>query len=147
MIKVIATIAAGILIALAAGCGSSDSSSLSKAEYTKQAKVICHKGEQEKEEAIDAAMLRYQEGEKIASPAMQREAVAEVLAPYERTTVSLAELEPPPTLEKKVQALLRLREEAPKIMEADPQKALHDSAPIEKGIKASEALGLGRCDY
>jgi hypothetical protein len=146
MTRSITAMAMGLLLILLVGCGGSDSAPLTKAEYTKQAQAICHVGEHEKEEAVEAAMLKYQEGEKNATSKLQEEAIVEVLAPYERTTAKLMELEPPAELEKKVETMLRLRVAAPKVMKADPKKALQSSNAINKAVKGTEALGLGSCD-
>jgi hypothetical protein len=147
MKRLIAAVAAAFLVVAWVGCGGSDSEPLTKAEYAKQAKVICHKGEQEKEEAINTAILRYQEGEKNATPDLQKKAVLEVLTPFEKTTEKLAELEPPESSQKQVETMVRTRETAAKEMRANPEKALGDSTPILKAVKLTEGLGLGKCDF
>jgi|SRR3954471_1779828 len=148
MIKVIGLMVAVVCVAMSSGCGNSDPEPLTKAEYTKQAKVICHQGEQEKEEAINKAILRYQEGEKNATPELQEKAVLEVLVPFERTTERLAELEPPASQQKQVDRMLDERERAVHVMRSsNPKKALQNSGPILKAAKVTESMGLGRCDF
>jgi UDP-N-acetylglucosamine 2-epimerase len=143
--RFIAAVAAVVFIAALFGCGS-DSGSVSKEAFLKEAKMACHDGEREREEAISAAMLRYQEGEAKATKKLQEEAVLKVIEPYQRTTETLADLEAPEGSEEELEAVVQAREEAVEKTKADPATALKGDEAFQKPVKLSEELGLGDCD-
>lgn len=151
----------GILLLLAAcasalvvGCGGGGgnsgevtASSISKAQYVKQASAICESAA--KQIKTDFAVFsREQAGEKSNQSGGEDQAaklVNEVFAPnVEREIDELRELGAPKEDVKTVEAMLKAREEALAKVEADPKSAL-TNAPFEKSIKAAKDYGVVAC--
>lgn len=137
-------IAAIALVAVLQGCGGS-SSSTTKADFVKEAKNICNKGEQEREELAAKLITEFEEKEEKATPELQEESVLKLLKVYEKTTGKLAELDQPAGEEQKVEAIIEAREEGAQQAQASPATLLHSAQPLRKAEKLAEAYGLGRC--
>jgi len=138
------TVAVVGLLVLLQGCGG-DSGSTTKAEFTKEAKNICNKAEQEREEVASKLILEYQEREENATPKKQEESVLRLLKVYEKTTSALAELDVPEGEEQKVEALLKAREDAAAQVKASPATALHNGAPFKKPDDLAKSYDLESC--
>jgi len=135
------------LIALAAivlpGCGGSNNT-LSKSEYLKQANVICQKWEQEREEALETELRKY-EG-RSPSPAQREEVAIYVgLHPYEQMVDRFAELGLPKTGGREAEALVEAMEEAVSKLQANPH-LVAGGVPFKKPNHLAGKQGLTSCE-
>ncbi|HEX6781146.1 MAG TPA: hypothetical protein VF125_03850 [Solirubrobacterales bacterium] len=112
-----------ILIAMLLGlaaCGSDDSS-LSKEEYNQQLKLVCNEGLKERETLVRELSKDYYENRaQNPTPEYQAENLLKVMAVYQDTTQSIADIGKPEGEEEKVEAFIRAREEAAAKVEASP---------------------------
>jgi hypothetical protein len=144
-------VAIGIaLLLMLEGCGGgsdsgSGSGSATKAEFMAEAKAICNKAEQEREEVTHKLLLEYQEREANANQKQQEEAVLKVLGVYTKTTEALASLDLPEGEEQKVEAILTAREDAAAQVQSSPSSALNNGAPFQKPDQLAKAYGLEGC--
>lgn len=136
-----------------AGCGgSSDSSSevtassLSKAQFIKQADAACKKGEEEVQSDFKAFAS---ENENLANPTEDQfsELIETVLvANVEQELEDIRALGAPSGDEEKVEAILAAREEGVEEAEAQPKRAVESSlAGFEKANGLAKAYGLEAC--
>jgi hypothetical protein len=133
------------LIGSLAGCGSGDEDSLTKKEFQQQATVVCHKGEQEREEALSAALQEFEEGEGKSQAKAQEEAVLAVLDSYDRMTSSLADLGAPDGDEEKVEGITTAMEDAAAKVRANPQTATGSGLPFKEPNEMLADYGLKDC--
>lgn len=133
-----------VLLALA-GCGGSETSSLNKSEFVKQANLACQEGLAAKEEKIQAAVARL--GGRKVTRSDQEKLILTVLVPYEEATEKIDELDAPQGEEAKIQAIVEAREEAVARTKADPGTALVSSTAFEKATKLAANYGLDRCQF
>lgn len=126
-----------------AGCGGSGGDSLTKAEFAKKADEICHRGESERSEAIQAAAQKFS-GKKITA-ADQEQVVLAALPSYEKEAQKIQELGAPEGEEKKVEALVEAMEEAAANVKADPGTATTGSIPFKKANELAEEIGAKGC--
>jgi hypothetical protein len=140
----IGAITAIVLVAALQGCGGS-SDSTTKADFVKEAKAICNKGEQKREELATKLITEFEEREEKATQKLQEESVLKLLTVYEGTTEKLAELDQPEGEEEKVEAIIEAREEGAEQAQASPATLLHSAQPLRKAENLSEDYGLGRC--
>ena len=138
-------VAVAALVVLLQGCGGGDPDTATKADFIKEAKAICHKGEQEREELSNKLILEYQEREENATQKVQEEAVLKFAKIYEKTTAALADLDLPEGEEQKVEAIVEAREDAAAQVKASPATALHSGAPFKKADDLAEDYGLDNC--
>jgi len=134
------------LTLLIGGCGGGDSESatLTKAQFIKEANSICLKGEAKRGQVLNEVSQGLS-GSNI-SPGQKEQLVLEVLTPYEGTTAQLAELDVPDGEEKRVEAIVAAMEEAADRVKADPNTAIVSTAPFNKANKLARGYGLDRCD-
>jgi hypothetical protein len=143
-----------ILIAIAAlllalgGCGSSDDSSLSKEEFTKQLKQVCQKGGEERRALIKGiAKEYYEERAERATPEYQAENLRKLMATVQATTDEIAAIGLPEGEEKQVEEFIRTREEAAAKVEASPLGTRDNLEQIVQPIYGqAKKLGVGSCD-
>jgi hypothetical protein len=134
------------LIGSLASCGGGDDDSLTKKEFQQQATVICHKGEQEREEALSAALQKFEEGEGKADAKAQEEAVLSVLESYDRMASSLADLGPPEGEEETVEGITAAMEDAAAKVRANPQTATGSGVPFKEPNEMLSDYGLKDCE-
>jgi hypothetical protein len=134
----------GLVMALlfVAGCGGGDSS-LTKAEFTKKASLVCQEWLSDKEEVIQAATRKL--GSRKATQAEQENLVLGVLEPYETATEKIEDLGVPEGEEKEVEAILDARKEAAERTKANPESALVSTAAFKKANEEAEKYGLEHC--
>ena len=146
---------AGVLAATVAmvGCGSgggSDTavaeSSISKAQYVKQAEAVCQKGNEEVE-ADFATFYRENEDVKKPTESVYVSLVEEVMEPNISAEVEeLRELDVPKGDAAQIEAMLSAREESISIAEGEPKAVIDDSEKVfGKASKLADAYGLKDC--
>ena len=143
--SVLAVLVVALIVGLAS-CGGGDEDSLTKKEFQQQATVICHKGEQEREEALAAALQKFEEGEKEVDAKVQEEAVLSVLDSYDRMTSSLADLGAPEGDEEKVEGITASMEDAASKVRANPQTATGSGVPFKEPNEMLADYGLKDCE-
>ena len=146
----------GILVFVAvglAGCGGSDdedatASSITKAEFIKQADEVCREGEKRVQKDFDA-YVKENEDLKEPTDADYAALVAAVLAPNaERETEQLRELGAPDGDEEQIEAMLEAREQGLKDAEARPKAVVTSGEDIFAGAsKIATDYGLKVCGY
>lgn len=146
----------GVLVAAVAmvGCGSggggSDTavaeSSISKAQYVKQAEAVCKKGNEELE-ADFATFVREKENVKKPTESDYAELLERVVAPnISAETEELWELDVPQGDASQVEAMLSAREESLTIAEGEPKALIENSEKVfGKASKLADAYGLKDC--
>ncbi len=143
----IALFAGVLLIALVAGCGSSsDSSSLTKAEFIKQADAICTKGEK----AIETGAEKFAEENNVntekPTKAQKEEVITQVVAPSIRKQgEEISELGAPSGDEDKVEAIVDSVEEGADELESKPAQLFEGKNPLAAGSKLAKEYGLKVC--
>jgi hypothetical protein len=140
-------------VVVMAGCGSgggSDTavaeSSISKAQYVKQAEAVCKKGNEELE-ADFAAFVREKEDVKTPHESDYVELFEKVLEPNISTEIEeLHELDVPQGDASKVEAILSAREESLTIAEAEPKEVIENSKKVfGKASSLADEYGLKDC--
>ncbi|HET7590626.1 MAG TPA: hypothetical protein VFK14_10665 [Solirubrobacterales bacterium] len=136
---------------IAAGCGggdSTDSSSLTKAEFVKQGNALCAKGNKEINQGFEefAKENGFSEKQK-PTKAQMTEVIETVVIPGIRGQVEGIEgLEPPSGEEAKVEAITDAANEALEKGEEDPAVLTSQKAgPFAKADKLASAYGLVKC--
>jgi hypothetical protein len=130
------------LLLLVTGCGGSGSS-LTKAEFIKEANLVCQEAASAKEEALGAALAKFGGGK--ITRADQVKALLFVLRPYDEATEKIDGLGAPKGEAEKVEALVEAREEATARTKADPDTTLVSDTPFKKAQELAEKYGLDRC--
>lgn len=148
--RFIALLAALVAISvIVAGCGSdsSSSSSLSKAEFIKQADKICEKGNEENNTEFEEFAKEHNLSEKKEpSKAVQEEAISEIVAPGVKKQIEeIDALGAPEGDEKKVEAMVGAVEEGVEEIEANPAVLIEGKNPLAKGSKLAKEYGLKTC--
>jgi hypothetical protein len=146
-------VALAALIALAAvvvGCGGSDSdtsSSLSKAQFIKQADAICEKSNDKVGSEFESyAKEQGWDENKEPSKKQQEEAITDVVAPSVQTQVDeIKDLGTPAGDEDQVEAMLTAVEEGVETLEEDPSQLTEGKNPLAKGSKLARDYGLEKC--
>ena len=142
-------IGAALCAAAIAGCGGGDgdeTSSLTKAQYVKQADAICTKAGEEKEKAIAAAFKKRSLDKLPSSKKVQEELVLDVLPPLKKMTEELAELEAPSGDEERVEAMVQSFEDSVENLEEDPGEGLKENYnAFDKPTKLAADYGLETC--
>jgi hypothetical protein len=150
MLRLLVLFACAVGAALiVAGCGSggdSNTASITKAQFVKQADAACKKGE----EQIQADFKAYIEGHKnLTNPTEDdfAEVVDTVLAPnVEQEVGEIRALGMPSGDEAKIEAILDSVEEGREEAEADPKNAIQTTpASLEKANKLAKEYGLKVC--
>jgi hypothetical protein len=143
----IALFAGVLLVALVAGCGgSSDSSSLTKAEFIKQADAICTKGEKSLEESAEKFAKENDVNTGKPTKAQQEEVIQQVVAPEIRQQAEeIGDLGAPSGEEDKVEAIVTSVEEGADELESKPAQLIEGKNPLEHGSKLAKEYGLKVC--
>lgn len=135
------------------GCGSGggtteSTSSLTKAQFLKQANVICAKGGEEINKGYEEFSRKHVAGGKIPSQALLDEAAAEIVLPVrEREVRQLRALGAPSGQEEHVDAMLTAWEEGIEKGEEDPN-SLRKAGPefaFYKSYSMGIDYGLKKC--
>jgi len=143
----IALAAGALLVVLVAGCGSSDdSSSLTKAEFIKQADQICTKGEK----SIEGGAEKFAEENKVdtekPTKGQQEEVIKQVVAPEIRKQAEeIDSLGAPKGEESEVEAIVTAVEEGADELESKPALLIEGKNPLEAGSKLAKEYGLKVC--
>jgi ABC-type Fe3+-citrate transport system substrate-binding protein len=142
----------GLMVAAVvfAGCGGSDESSISKAEFTKQANVICYKQVEKRNLALEAAYKgetgKYF-GEKI-DPTIEQKIFRTVYLPEMRAMAKLlAEVGYPSDDEDKAKEFVETLEAANDTIEENPEDILLPTTktPVTQVDELAQQYGLGKC--
>jgi hypothetical protein len=153
-LAVLATLVA--LAAIVAGCGGSDdsdtggtsSSSLTKAQFVKQADTICEKSEEKLGSEFESYVKEKGWSEdKEPSKEQQEEAVVEVVTPNLQGQIDdIRDLGAPEGDEDQIETMLSTVEEGIEDLEDDPSQLTEQgSNPLAKGSKLATAYGLEKC--
>lgn len=134
------------LIGSLAGCGGGDEDSLTKKEFQQQATVVCHKGAQEREETLSAAIQKFEEGESKPDAKVQEEVVLKVLDSYERMAGNLADLGAPEGEEETVEGITAAMDDAAAKVRANPQTATGSGVPFKEPNEMLADYGLKDCE-
>lgn len=151
MSKLIAVLAALVaILVIVAGCGGgsdSTSSSITKAQFIKQADAICEKGNKENEAEFEEFAKEHNLSEKKEpSKAQQEEAISEIVAPsVQKQIEEIDALGAPEGDEAKIEAMVGAVEEGVEEIEADPTSLIEGKNPLGKGSKLAKEYGLKTC--
>jgi uncharacterized protein with von Willebrand factor type A (vWA) domain len=150
LIAVLAAFAAILLVAVGCGGGSdssSDSSSISKAQFIKQADAICEKGNEENEAEFEEFAKENGLSEKQEpTKAQQEEAISEIVAPgVQKQIDEIDALGAPEGDEKQIEAMVAAVEEGVEEIEEDPGSLTEGKNPLAKGSKLAKEYGLKTC--
>ena len=147
MSKGLIALAAGVLlVALVAGCGSSDSSALTKAEFIKQADQICAKGEKSIENGAEKFAEENNVDTEKPTKGQQEEVIKTVVAPEIRKQAEeIDDLGAPKGEESEVEAIVTAVEEGADELESKPAQLIEGKNPLEAGSKLAKEYGLKVC--
>jgi hypothetical protein len=163
-VLVLAVLGVFAVAAILAGCGgdsstnasATDTSSestaseqpsgpLTKAEFLKQANLVCRKGVVKKDEAIQSlAKLAAEAGETPSAAAEEKLVKVVVFPTYSEIIDQLAQLEAPQADQPKVEKMIQDYESDLEVAEAEPTKAIQQNL-FKDGNDAGEAYGLESC--
>jgi basic membrane lipoprotein Med (substrate-binding protein (PBP1-ABC) superfamily) len=151
--KLIAVLAAAAAILLiVAGCGggsdsSSESSSITKAQFIKQADAICAKGNKENEAEFEKfAKEKGLSEKKEPTKAQQEEAISEIVGPgVQKQIEEIDALGAPEGDEGKIEAMIDAVEEGVEEIEENPAALVEGKNPLAKGSKLAKEYGLKTC--
>jgi len=134
------------LALLAAGCGGGDdtTSSMTKAQFVKQANAICKVQNQKRGEAIKKVIASH-DPKKLLPQKDREELVLDTLPAYAAVPKQLGTLEAPAGDQEKVDAIIKAMEEAAKDVEANPAGALTSTKQFLKADEPSSQYGLTDC--
>jgi hypothetical protein len=153
--KRLIAVSAGVLAVTVVimGCGGGDddeatASSITKAEFIKQADAACEKGEKQMQVAFGAfSQEKQQEGVNKPTPELYDELVAAVVVPpIEQEADEIRALGAPDGDEEQIDAFVEAREESIEIAEGEPKAIISNSDVIfGKSSKLADAYGLENC--
>jgi len=143
----IAVVAGVLLVALVAGCGgSSDSDSLTKAEFIKQADAICTKGEKSIEDGAEKFAKENDVNTEKPTEAQKEEVITQVVAPEIRKQgEEIGDLGAPEGDESEVEAIVSAVEEGADELEDKPKLLIEGKNPLTDGSKLAKEYGLKVC--
>jgi hypothetical protein len=133
------------LLVVAAGCGSDgDDSSLTKAEFVKQADAICARQDGKKNKALEKA---FGEGAQGNPQKAQEKIIADVaLPPIAEMSEELADLGGPSGEEEKAEEMVEAFEEEVEKIEADiPGTVAGKVGNFDKASKLAKDFGMKAC--
>lgn len=141
----LALMAALVVLLAFAGCGGDDeTSSLTKAEFTKQANAGCKEHNQEQNklfkevtDALDPSEVTRADQEKIVTEVL--------LPPYEKDIENLKSLGAPAGDEQRIEDIIEAMEKAVKKIEAQPLVALRTTSQFAEANALLEKYGLNDC--
>lgn len=149
MFRKVVAITAGVLAVLAvgAGCGGDDdSSSLTKAEFVKQADAICKKQEEKKNNELTAAYEKLGKEKKEGKKEQEAVITDVALPPISQMTEELADLGAPEGEEEKVEEMVGAFEEEVQKIEDDPAGTLTGKVgTFDEANKLAKDFGLKDC--
>ena len=149
MSKRLIALLAGVvaILVVAAGCGSSsDSSSLTKAEFVKQADQICTKGEKSIEDGAEKFAEENNVNTEKPTKAQQEEVIQQVVAPEIRQQAEeIGDLGAPSGEEEKVEAIVTAVEEGADELESKPAQLIEGKNPLSHSSKLAKEYGLKVC--
>lgn len=139
---------AGLLIVAllaVAGCGGGDeTTSLTKAEFTKQANAACKEHSKERDELFKKVSNELDPSEVTRKD--QEMLISEVLLPpYEKNIESLESLGAPEGDEKEIEALIEAMEGSVEKVEAQPLVALRTTSQFAEPNALAKNYGLDDC--
>lgn len=134
------------IVAVLAGCGSSDSSSLSKAEFIKQGDEICKSSSKQ----IETEAEEFAEKNKVntgnPTKKQQEEVIEEVVAPGLRNEADeLEALGTPKEDGDKAEAVLSALDSGVSEIEDEAAVVLGSNNPLEKASKLADEFGFKTC--
>lgn len=134
--------AAACVALIAAGCGSSKDSGLSKAEFLKQGNAICAKGNAE----INAGAKKFRHARPSRADLLKF-AKATLIPSIERQVNGIAALKPPKADKSTVDALVASARQALAKVKAKPALATTSGSrdPFADANKLANAYGLTKC--
>jgi hypothetical protein len=142
-IAAVIAVLTALVLALAGCGGGDDTTSLTKAQYVKQANAICKKGEEERSALLQSATenvnREFNDAEK------EKVVMTVFVPPYRQTIKKLEELPSPEGEEEKVEAITKAMDVAAKKVEADPLKGLEDISQFEEANKLASDYGITNC--
>ena len=135
---------AAVVAVVLGGCGSdSDTAgSLTKAEYKKQAEVVCQSYESEREEVLGKAL---EEAGTNPNAKAKEDLLLKVLRTYETMVEDLGDLGTPEGEEQKAESMVESMEEAVDRAKANPESTFTSDLPFREANKKATALGLDNC--
>jgi hypothetical protein len=146
--RVVASIV-GILVVLAmgVGCGGGDDdSSLSKAEFVKQADEVCTRAESKKNKDLEAAFQQLGKEGKSGKQAEEELVTGTALPPISEMTEELKDLGAPSGEEDQVDAMISAFEEEVEKVEGDPASVINGSGgEFNKANQLAKEMGLEAC--
>jgi len=143
--------AAAAILVIAAGCGggsdSSDSSSVTKAQFVKEADAICTKGDKQNEKEFEEFAEEHNLSEgKEPSKEVQEEAVQDLVVPGVRQQIEeIDDLAVPSGDEAKIEEVVTSVEEGLDELEEDPTLLFKGKNPLGKGSKLAREYGMVKC--
>jgi hypothetical protein len=148
----LALIAAFVVGACVAGCGSSGSSTtettaaITKAEFVSKGNAVCVKGEKAQEAEINAYVKMHGLEKKKPTKAQNVELVETVLAPNIQAQIDgVKALGAPSGEEQQVTSALKLSQQTLEEIEANPALAFGNESAFAAAGKRLHALGLEKC--
>lgn len=139
---------AALLVAAVAlglfGCGGSSGSSLTKAEFTKQANQACKRANEERLEVLEGKTkaLKIEPGD-VPTPSQEKQIVFAAIAAYEGATEKLKELVPSDQ-EEAILPLIEVREELAKKVRQNATSSPTE-LPYKKANLLASRYGLDEC--
>jgi uncharacterized protein YcfL len=141
MLLALAALAALMLV----GCGGGDeTTSLTRAQFVKQANAIC-KAQEERRENIIRKAIAGQDQTKLLPLAQREEIVIETVAPYESMAEEMSSLATPEGDEPKVEKIIQEMEKAAKSVRSDPATALGSTSQFQEANNLTTRYGLTEC--
>jgi hypothetical protein len=140
-----------LALVIGAGCGGGDDeeSSLTKAEFVKQADAICARQDDAKNKALEEAFR--EQGDKNLKGQKAQEAQEEIIAdaalpPIDQMVEELADLGAPSGEEEKAEAMVEAFEEEVGNIEGDLKGTVEGKVGLfDKANKLAQELGLKSC--
>lgn len=151
MICGLALLAALIVGACVAGCGSSSTTTettaaISKAEFVAKGNAVCVKGEKAQEAELNSYIKKHGLENKRPSKAQEAELVETVLAPNIQSQIDgVKALGAPSAEERQVNSALELSQQTLEKIEANPELAFGKENVFAAAGKQLHALGLKEC--
>jgi len=131
---------------LIGGCGGSDSETVTKAEFTKQANTICEKGDKERKAKFKAVNVPKPEGSGgWTEPEMEKVVNDVFVGPYNEMIDELKDIGLPEGEEEKAEAIFEAMEDGVEKVENDPIAALGGTELFKEVNKLSIEYGLTGC--
>jgi uncharacterized membrane protein len=131
-------LAAALAAVLLAGCGSSSSEPLTKAEFVKQGNEICEGAAKQRQEDLKAATDESGEQEGLS------DYVDIALESVKEMTSELSDLEPPAAQKKEAEKLVKDLESEVEALEASPEEPV-TATSFKDANATAERNGLSAC--